>query len=137
MPNPSELERQRQWVEAGDDVMIAPMSREDRLKALETEMKRFDDGDYFPPSNSDFERELSALINRYSLENAGNTPDFILARYLRLQLDIFDRTVRRREHWYGRIEELVPWMEPSAEQRAEVFSRAAPAGGELGEKISG
>lgn len=131
MPNPSELERAEK-----EQCLVAPMSREDQLKHLETEMQRFDEGDIVPPATSKFEKELEQLINRYSLENGSNTPDFILARFLRMQLDIFDRTIRRREHWYGRTEELVPWMEPTAKQRAELFNRAAPAStGELGERI--
>lgn len=124
MPNPSELERQAQEQfdraaptaegEIGERIDYAvPMSREDQLKNLEIEMDRFDKGDIVPPATSKFEKELEQLINYHSLENASNTPDFILARYLRLQLDIFDRTIRRRDHWYGRNEELVPWMEPS------------------------
>ena len=29
-----------------------------------------------------FERELASLINRHSLENDSNTPDWVLAKYL-------------------------------------------------------
>jgi hypothetical protein len=45
--------------------------------------------------------ELATLLNRFSAENRSNTPDFILAEYLRGCLDLFDATVRRREDWYG------------------------------------
>ena len=31
---------------------------------------------------SQFQKELTALINEYSKENDSDTPDFILARYL-------------------------------------------------------
>jgi hypothetical protein len=48
-----------------------------------------------------FEQELAELINRYSQENASNTPDFILARYLCNCLDNFARAMRQREAWYG------------------------------------
>jgi|LULL01.1.fsa_nt_gb hypothetical protein len=44
-----------------------------------------------------FPAELESLINRHSMENGSNTPDFILAEYLRLCLENFDMCVRRRE----------------------------------------
>lgn len=49
-----------------------------------------------------FLNELQKLINKYSLENGSNTPDFILAFYLRECLDSFNRAVKHRENWYGR-----------------------------------
>jgi len=51
---------------------------------------------------SEFERELSAVLNRYSRENASNTPDFILAQYLIKCLEAFELTSRARETWYGK-----------------------------------
>ena len=124
MPNPSEMERveqERQTYDRGaptaagelGDVCVIP-TRDERLKLLEVDMQRFDKGDIVPPAaESHFEKELEQLINKYSMENGSNTPDFLLARYLRLQLDLFERCVRRREHWFGRVEELVPWREPT------------------------
>ena len=49
-----------------------------------------------------FETELKELINRHSEENRSDTPDFILAWYMRACLDAFNRSVREREAWYGR-----------------------------------
>jgi hypothetical protein len=49
-----------------------------------------------------FARELESLVNRYSQENASNTPDFILAEYLMLCLAAWNHGVTRREQWYGR-----------------------------------
>jgi hypothetical protein len=49
-----------------------------------------------------FESELEALINRYSQENASNTPDFILAQFLLGCLTQWNQSVQRRETWYGR-----------------------------------
>lgn len=54
----------------------------------------------------EFGRELEALINRCSMENGSNTPDFILAEYLIGCLQSYDRAVRARDKWYGK--ELVP-----------------------------
>lgn len=44
-----------------------------------------------------FEKELAALINRYSLEGRSNTPDFILAEYLACCLGAFNVACRARE----------------------------------------
>ncbi len=51
---------------------------------------------------SEFEKELTELINRHSQENASNTPDFILAQYLNSCLFAFNTAVQQRENWYGR-----------------------------------
>lgn len=51
---------------------------------------------------SDFERELTALINQHSRENESNTPDFILAMYMEACLAAFATAVQQRETWYGR-----------------------------------
>ena len=49
-----------------------------------------------------FRKKLEELINQHSKENGSNTPDFILAEYLDDCLVIYDKTVKRREEWYGR-----------------------------------
>jgi hypothetical protein len=49
-----------------------------------------------------FERELEALINRFSGEQESGTPDFILARFLVSCLITWNASVERRELWYGR-----------------------------------
>lgn len=46
-----------------------------------------------------FTRELAAVINRVSRENASNTPDFILAHYLADCLKAFERVIRARKTW--------------------------------------
>lgn len=52
----------------------------------------------------DLESELRALLNRYSAENASDTPDFILAEYVTGCLHAFNQAVRSREKFYGRRE---------------------------------
>lgn len=54
------------------------------------------------PPPSDFAKELESLINRHSMENASDTPDFILAHYLAACLAAFNTATRDRETWYGR-----------------------------------
>jgi hypothetical protein len=47
-----------------------------------------------------FRQELEELINRHSLENGSDTPDFILAEYLLESLRAFDRATNARESWF-------------------------------------
>lgn len=49
----------------------------------------------------DFEKELEALINKHSKETESDTPDFILAQYLRGCLDNYAKAVKSRDNWYG------------------------------------
>ena len=51
---------------------------------------------------TEFEQELTALVNRYSMEGESNTPDFILAQYITNSLRAYNRAVQQRETWYGR-----------------------------------
>ena len=53
------------------------------------------------PTQPDFFQELSGLLNRFSQENASNTPDWILAHYLTDCLKAFASATERRESWYG------------------------------------
>lgn len=50
----------------------------------------------------ELERELSSVLNRFSQENASNTPDFILAQFLLGCLAAWNTGVQQRETWYGR-----------------------------------
>ena len=45
-----------------------------------------------------FRQELTKAINRCSMENGSNTPDFILAKYLMDCLNAYDNAVSRRDH---------------------------------------
>ena len=49
---------------------------------------------------SDLEKELAAVLNRHSAENASNTPDWILAQYVLACLAAFATAVQQRETWY-------------------------------------
>ena len=51
---------------------------------------------------TDLEREIAAVINRHSLENGSNTPDFLLAQFLLDCLEAFNRAMQERERWNGR-----------------------------------
>lgn len=52
-----------------------------------------------------FTHELEQLLNKHSCENESNTPDFILAMYLLSCLEAYNKTVKRRAEWYGRMDE--------------------------------
>lgn len=50
----------------------------------------------------EFQKELEQLINKHSVENGSNTPDFILAEYVVQCLLTFNNSVNSRERWYRR-----------------------------------
>jgi hypothetical protein len=50
-----------------------------------------------------FESSLQTLINKFSLENESNTPDFVLAKFLRLCLDSFNEAANAKEKYHGTI----------------------------------
>lgn len=51
--------------------------------------------------NLDFFTELENLINRCSRENDSDTPDFILADFIRNSLIAWTNATRLRDKWYG------------------------------------
>lgn len=55
-----------------------------------------------PKIEKTFIEELRCLINQYSKENGSNTPDFILSEYLNECLELFNKTINKREDWYDR-----------------------------------
>jgi hypothetical protein len=54
--------------------------------------------------SEEFDVELEQLINKHSMENTSNTPDFLLAEYLRACLNAFNNAVVSRAGWYGRMD---------------------------------
>ena len=56
----------------------------------------------FKPSDEDkkyeeFVRELAHVINKYSVENRSDTPDFMLADFMAGCLNVYENTIRNRE----------------------------------------
>lgn len=51
---------------------------------------------------NDLEHALASALNRFSAENASNTPDWILAQYLLGCLAAWNVATQQRETWYGR-----------------------------------
>jgi len=54
-----------------------------------------------------FKKELEHLINRHSVENESDTPDFILAEYIRRCLDAWNFCIVQRDTWWGTGK---PWV---------------------------
>ena len=51
---------------------------------------------------TDFEKELQSLLNRFSMENGSNTPDYVLAQFLSNCLNAWNQGIKERESWVGR-----------------------------------
>jgi hypothetical protein len=83
------------------------MPSSDEAKTYLTEDDIGPIGPAAPPvlAPSPFQRELEHLLNRHCIENESDTPDFILAQYLRGCLDVWDHTIRERDRWYS----FKPW----------------------------
>lgn len=50
---------------------------------------------------TNFRLELEKLINKYSMENGSNTPDYVLAQYLCECLAVFNMTMVNRDRWWN------------------------------------
>jgi hypothetical protein len=71
-----------------------------------------------------FRKEIEMAINRYSMENGSDTPDFILAEFLTDCLVVFDKATRAREQWYGRGRE--PVTPATVEELNAILNAPAP-----------
>ena len=56
--------------------------------------------DEWKPIEQPFFDSLTELINKESKENTSNTPDFIIAEFLRDCLDALNMTIMKRDEWY-------------------------------------
>jgi len=78
----------------------------------------------------EFWNELQQLLNKHSKENGSNTPDFILADYLKESLHLFNQSVNRREEWHGKNKviqndaiEFAEWLDLYGWKRVPVTNR--------------
>ena len=58
------------------------------------------DGKQYDYTGTEFGKELEALINKHSLENQSNTPDFLLSLYLENCLANWNAITTQRDRWY-------------------------------------
>ncbi len=81
--------------------------------------------------------ELRRAVNRVSAESISNTPDFVLANYLRDCLGAFDAATRERERWYG--VKLAPGRRahPSDEEAARLVFEALGTASMCWETLAG
>jgi hypothetical protein len=79
-----------------------------RLNIIEDRLERIEQGYELPTKKNldigedktiSFGRELEKLINKYSLENNSNTPDYILSSYIVSCLNSFNEAVNQRTNW--------------------------------------
>lgn len=47
------------------------------------------------------EKDLTALLNKHSMERISDTPDFLLAQHMIESLRQFDQSTRARGVWYS------------------------------------
>ena len=45
-------------------------------------------------------RDIAQVVNKYSLEQESQTPDYILAEYMLKSLSALNRLMRDRDYWY-------------------------------------
>lgn len=48
----------------------------------------------------DIVRDIAQVVNKYSLEQESQTPDYILAEYMLKSLSDLNRLMRDRDYWY-------------------------------------
>lgn len=65
------------------------------------EPEKLGEATYAYQRQDEFEKELTALLNRYSLEGGSNTPDFALAQYLIACLKGFNAAVSGRAKFWS------------------------------------
>ena len=78
-------------------------------------------------------REIAAVLNRHSLENASNTPDFILAQYLLGCLAAFDVATQQRETWAAAVFEPPQQDTPAPPQPSTADLLTAPSPEDVGQ----
>lgn len=57
-------------------------------------------------TETELEKDLGHILSKHSAENESGTPDFILAMFLKGQLDLFNQTVKHRAAWRGEHTQL-------------------------------
>ena len=70
-----------------------------------------------------FGKELAGVINKFSMENGSDTPDFILADFLITVIHAWDDATKRRDKWY----DFKGGLSNAAGNREPVLPPQAPA----------
>lgn len=64
-----------------------------------------------------FQEELTALLNKHSIENESDTPDWILANYIAGCLNAWNQSIHSRDKWYN----FKPWGDNESIESTEVL----------------
>jgi hypothetical protein len=67
---------------------------------MNNEIQQIKSHSYSLETGLKFSRELEHLINRYSIENGSDTPDFILCKYLIDCLHAYEQAIVLRNKWF-------------------------------------
>lgn len=75
-----------------------------------------------------FKKELAFLVNKYSLENQTDTPDYVIADYLVRCLRNWNTTYQEREKWYYNLDNSNTPQEYDGSMDGDAQSALASAG---------
>jgi len=115
------------WLRHWKHEVPTTREREEMIEAMRDAATTLEEAQGVPRADSDFELELSSLLNRHSRENASNTPDFILARVMLNALHAHDEATRARDDWYGI--KPAPGAAPAAPTREPTTDEIVKAAG--------
>jgi hypothetical protein len=108
------------FVETGKGVTGPWLTKSEAKSAMTRAVDRlFDLQEKENMSQLSFEQELSALLNRHSVEKESGTPDFLLAEYLQNCLTNYNETVKKRAFWRGESTELTTELLSASETSSE------------------
>lgn len=96
-------------------------------------LQRIRDGDFKQPDS--FAGKIALAINHHSLEAGSDTPDFILAEYLKRCLENFDLTMQHRATWFEKEGDEVFGVEPQQEYRMLEAGEVIQPGDEIHPKV--
>lgn len=65
-----------------------------------------------------FEKELEQLINKHSVDNDCETPDFILAQACLGFMREFSKATEARDKWFGREKHTIPPLIPPLKENS-------------------
>jgi hypothetical protein len=71
-----------------------------------------------------FKKELEQLLNKYSIDNDTNTPDFILADYLTGCIKVYNKTTVKRDDWSGRGHGIIELEAPTPELKSNKIKKS-------------
>lgn len=65
--------------------------------------------------------DLRKVLNQHSVENASNTPDFILAEFLTGCLELWAKATKARDVWYKGVTQVPGASDAEVRKAVDVF----------------